>query len=91
MHFSPAGVRPLLSKQVRALLRDLGDGPAERRDAALLALGVASGFRRSELSGLDWARRGDGSGVIELTDEGATITLFDSKTSQGGEPECIYL
>jgi hypothetical protein len=29
--------------------------------------------------------------VIELTDEGATITLFDSKTSQGGEPECIYL
>jgi hypothetical protein len=29
--------------------------------------------------------------VIELTDEGATITLFDSKSSQGGEPECIYL
>jgi integrase len=87
----PRRGRPLLSKQVRALLRDLGDGPAEWRDAALLALGVASGCRRSELSGFDWARRGDGSGVIKLTDDGAIITLYDSKTSQGGEPECIYL
>jgi integrase len=88
----PRRVRPLLSKQVRALLRDLGDGPAERRNAALLSLGVASGCRRSELAGLDWARRGDGSGVIEITDDGgATITLFCSKTSQSEEPECIYL
>jgi len=30
--------------------------------------------------------------VIELTDEGATITLFLSKTSQGAdEVECIYI
>ena len=85
-------VRPLLAKQVRALLRDLGDSPAERRDAALLAIGVASGCRRSELAGLDWIRRDTGSGVIELTAEGAIITLFVSKTSQGGdEVECIYL
>jgi integrase len=87
----PRRVRPLLSKQVRALVRDLGDSPVERRDSALLALGVASGCRRSELAGLDWARRGTGSAVIELTDEGATITLFCSKTSQGEEAECIYL
>ena len=83
-------VRPLLSKQVRALLQDLGDGAADRRDAALLALGVASGCRRSELAGLDWAKRGDGTGVIEMTAEGATITLFVSKTSQA-DPECIYI
>jgi integrase len=87
----PRRVRPLLAKQVRALLRELGDHAAERRDAAVLALGVASGCRRSELAGLDWARRGAGSGMIELTDEGATITLFCSKTSQGEEVECIYL
>jgi integrase len=87
----PRRVRPLLAKQVRALLRDLGDGPADLRDAALLALGVASGCRRSELSGLDWAKRGTGSGVIEVTDEGATITLFESKTSQAEEVECVYL
>ena len=87
----PRRVRPLLAKQVRALLRELGDDAAERRDAALLALGVASGCRRSELAGLDWARRGTGPGMIELTDEGATITLFCSKTSQGEEVECVYL
>ena len=70
----------------------MGDSAVDRRDAALLAIGVASGCRRSELAGLDWAKRGAGSGVIELTAEGATITLFVSKTSQGAdEVECIYI
>ena len=88
----PRRVRPLLSKQVRALLNDMGDSAVDRRDAALLAIGVASGCRRSELAGLDWAKRGAGAGVIELTAEGATITLFVSKTSQGAdEVECIYI
>src|SRR5262245_19681331 len=63
----PRRVRPLLSKQVRALLNDMGDSTVDRRDAALLAIGVASGCRRSELSGLDWVRRGAGAGVLELT------------------------
>ena len=84
-------MRPLLAKQVRALLRDLGDGPADLRDAALLALGVASGCRRSEIVGLDWAKRGTGSGVVEISDEGANITLFQSKTAHDGEPETIHL
>jgi integrase len=87
----PRRVRPLLAKQVRALLRDLGEDPAELRDAALLALGVASGCRRSELSGLDWVRRGTGAGGIEITEEGATITLFCSKTSHGEEAETIHI
>ena len=88
----PRRVRPLVSKQVRALLNDMGDSVVDRRDAALLAIGVASGCRRSELAGLDWAKRGAGSGMIELSAEGATITLFVSKTSQGAdEVECIYI
>ena len=87
---APRRVRPLMSKQVRAILKDLDDSPADRRDGALLALGVASGCRRSELAGLDWARRGEGTGVIKPTTEGATITLFTSKTSQA-EPESIYI
>jgi integrase len=87
----PRRVRPLLAKQVRALLRDLGDEPADLRDAALLALGVASGCRRSEIVGLDWATRGTGSGMVEVTEEGATITLFCSKTSQGEEAETIHI
>jgi integrase len=87
----PRRVRPLLAKQVRALLRDLGEDPADLRDAALLAVGVASGCRRSELSGLDWMQRGAGAGVIETTVEGATITLFCSKTSHGEEAETIHI
>src|SRR5262245_8099779 len=87
----PRRVRPLLSRQVRSLLRDLGDAPADVRDAALLALGVASGCRRSELAGLDCARRGTGTGVVEMTDDGATLTLFCSKTVQEGEPELIHV
>jgi len=88
----PRRVRPLLAKQVRALLNDMGDSAVDQRDAALLAIGVASGCRRSELSGLDWARRGAGAGVLELTAEGATITLFVSKTSQAGDQaESIYI
>jgi integrase len=87
----PRRVRPLLAKQVRALLRDLGEGPVDLRDAALLALGVASGCRRSEIVGLDWAKRGTGSGVIEITDEGANLILFCSKTVQDGEPETIHV
>jgi integrase len=90
----PRRVRPLMSKQIRALLADLGDGPADRRDAALLSLGVASGCRRSELAGLDWAKRvdgTDGTGVLALSEDGATITLHTSKTMRGGEAEVIYL
>src|SRR6476661_2023379 len=87
----PRRVRPLLAKQVRALLRDLGEDPADLRDAALLALGVASGCRRSEIVGLDWAKRGTGLGVVEISDEGANITLFQSKTVQDGEPETIHV
>jgi integrase len=88
---APRRVRPLMAKQIRALLADLDEGAADRRDAALLSLGVASGCRRSELAGLDWAKRGDGTGVLELSDEGATITLHMSKTVHGGEVESIYL
>jgi integrase len=88
----PRRVRPLLSKQVRALLNDMGDSAVDRRDAALLAIGVASGCRRSELAGLDWTKRGAGAGVIELTAEGAVITLFATKTNQGSdEAECVYI
>jgi integrase len=89
----PDGVRrvkPIMATTVRAMLADMGDGMADLRDAALLALGVASGCRRSELAGLDWAERGDGQGVLALTDDGAAITLFRSKASQD-EPATVYV
>jgi integrase len=78
----PRRVKPLLAARVRSLLADMGQRPADLRDMALLALGVASGCRRSELAGLDWLQRGDGQGVLELSEDGAVIRLFRSKTSQ---------
>jgi integrase len=83
-------VKPLTADRLRGMLRDMGDDLAGIRDAALLALGVASGCRRSELAGLDWLKRGDGAGVIELSDEGAVIRLYRSKTSQE-EPAEVFI
>jgi site-specific recombinase XerC len=48
------------------------------RDRALLLIGFAGGFRRSELVGLDWAD-------IERVRQGIVITLRRSKTDQSGE------
>jgi integrase len=82
-------VKPLTADRLRAMLRDMGDTPADIRDAALLALGVASGCRRSELAGLDWLTRGDGTGALELADDGAVIRLYRSKTSI--EPAEVFI
>jgi site-specific recombinase XerD len=38
--------------------------------------------RRSELAGLDWLTRGSGTCVLELTEHGAVVRLFRSKTAQ---------
>jgi integrase len=83
-------VKPLVADRLRGMLRDMGEDLADLRDAALLALGVASGCRRSELAGLDWGRRGEGLGVIELGDDGAVIRLYRSKTSQE-EPAEVFI
>jgi integrase len=83
-------VRPLMAARVRSLLAEMGNRPADLRDAALLALGVASGCRRSELAGLDWLQRGDGLGVLELAEDGALIRLYRSKTSQD-QPAEVYI
>ena len=75
-------VRPLMADQAVAMMADLGPRLADCRDAALLALGIAMAARRSELAGLDWLERGTGDGVLELTEHGAVVRLFTSKTAQ---------
>jgi site-specific recombinase XerC len=55
----------------------LGDGTKASRDRALLLLGFAGGFRRSELVGLDCAD-------IERARQGVIVTLRRSKTDQEG-------
>jgi integrase len=59
------------------LLTGLPDTLAGKRDPALLALGFASAFRRSELVALTVAD-------LALVDDGYRVTIHRSKTDQEG-------
>jgi integrase len=72
-------------RQAKALLRDdlfavldkIGSGPKDHRDRALLLIGFAGGFRRSELVGLDVAD-------VEPVKQGLILNIRRSKTDQLG-------
>jgi site-specific recombinase XerD len=68
---------PALTDDVRAMVDAAGDGTIGARDRALVLLGFASAFRRSELVGLDVEDCVFGK-------DGLTITLRRSKTDQDG-------
>jgi integrase len=70
--------KPILRDDLFAMLDATGDGVKAARDRALLMIGFAGGFRRSELVGLDCAD-------IERVRQGIVITLRRSKTDQSGE------
>ncbi len=67
--------KPLLREDLFLVLDRMKDRPKDLRDRALLLIGFAGGFRRSELVGLD---RAD----IETVREGLIVTLRRSKTDQ---------
>jgi len=69
--------RPLLRDDLFAVLDHMGDDIRSLRDRALLLLGFAGGFRRSELVGLDVAD-------LESVRQGLVVTLRRSKTDQEG-------
>lgn len=69
--------RPLVREDLLRVLDSLGQAAKDIRDGALLLLGFAGGFRRSELVGLD---RAD----IEHVRQGLIVTLRFSKTDQEG-------
>lgn len=68
---------PLVREDLFAVLDKMGDRPKDRRDRALLLIGFAGGFRRSELVALN---RAD----IEVVRQGLVITVRRSKTDQEG-------
>jgi integrase len=71
--------RPVEAKDLRKMLKALeGDRLIDIRDRALLLLGFAGAFRRSELAGL---RCED----LEFKDEGVVVTLGRTKTDQEGK------
>lgn len=71
------GKQPLLTSDIRLMCDALPDNLVGLRDRALLLLGFAGGFRRSELAALQWHD-------VEFKIEGLIVSLVRSKTDQEG-------
>jgi site-specific recombinase XerD len=67
-----------LTDDIRAMMNATDTGLIGVRDRALILLGFAGAFRRSELVGLDLAD-------LEFNRDGLTVTLRRSKTDQDGQ------
>jgi integrase len=74
---APAQKAPALTADIRAMVDATDGGLIGLRDRALILLGFAGAFRRSELVGLDAADCAFGK-------DGLTVTLRRSKTDQDG-------
>ena len=72
------GKEALLSDDLRAMLRELKDSVRDRRDRALLLIGFAGAFRRSELVGIQVED-------LRYVAEGLVIRLSRSKSDQEGQ------
>lgn len=75
---APDAKEPAVTKVLKAMVEALPEGSIGVRDRALLLLGFAGAFRRSELVSLDVAD-------VRETNDGLVITLRASKTDQSGE------
>ncbi|MBB3066656.1 site-specific integrase [Limibacillus halophilus] len=69
--------KPLLVEDLIKIVSGLGESPKDLRDKALLLVGFAGGFRRSELVAID-------CNDIEWVRQGMVITIRRSKTDQTG-------
>ncbi len=79
LHGVPQGeAKPLLVQDLFKIMATLGGSPKDIRDRALLLIGFAGGFRRSELVALN---RDD----IEIVRQGMIVTVTRSKTDQSGQ------
>jgi site-specific recombinase XerD len=74
---SPGRKAPATSDKVAAMVALAGDGPRGLRDRALLLLGFAGAFRRSELVALNLED-------FEFCDHGLLVLIRKSKTDQEG-------
>src|SRR3954447_12607789 len=79
---APVAKEAAVTEVVAALVASLGDRLIDVRDRAVVLIGFAGAFRRSELSALDVAD------VVE-TGEGLRITLARSKTDQEGKGHVV--
>ncbi|MER8832871.1 site-specific integrase [Mesorhizobium sp. M0909] len=79
-----AEAKPLLRNDLFAVLERMGDDIKSIRDRALLLIGFAGGFRRSELVGLN-------VNDIEHVRQGIVVLLRRSKTDQEGNGRKIAI
>jgi integrase len=77
-------VAALTVEQLAAILDSLGNSVRDARDHALLLIGFAGAFRRSELSRID-------CGSIDRTAAGIVITLRRTKTDQEGRARQVAI
>lgn len=70
--------KPLLKEDLFAILETTGNRMRDKRDRALLLLGFAGGFRRSELVGLNVED-------VAFDRKGMIVTIRRSKTDQEGK------
>jgi site-specific recombinase XerD len=81
---APTRKAPVLADTARAIALAAPDSLKGIRDRALLLLGFAGAFRRSELVALDVAD-------LEETEEGLRVTIRRSKTDQEGQGQVIAI
>jgi integrase len=79
---APRGKRPILVADLDAMLKTLPDGLTGSRDRALLLIGFAGAFRRSELVAIEW-------GDVEFREGGVVITVRRSKTDPAGQGRAV--
>ena len=71
--------KPLVVEHIKALLDSIdSDSMVDHRDRALISIGIAGAFRRSELASIH-------TDVLEFVEEGVRIKLPRSKTDQMGK------
>lgn len=80
----PHRAAPISGPDLIAMVEGLGDHPRDVRDKAILTLGLAGGFRRSELVGLNRADLID-------DDAGLDVILRRSKTDQEGKGRTVQI
>ena len=78
------GKAPATAARAKAMARSVPDSLIGIRDRAVLLLGFAGAFRRSELVALD-------VDDIESSDQGLRITIRRSKTDQDGEGAVVAI
>lgn len=75
---------PATAERVSAMLAHMQPDMQGKRDRALILLGMAGAFRRSELVGLN-------VGDLAFTDAGLDVTITRSKTDQEGEGATVAI